>query len=129
MVILKNYELIGAMQSIGEMLQLEDLSTKVNYALNKNLMKIEQSLKVYTKCENELLDKYALKDENKNFIIENNEPKFAPNNKKEYLTKREELLNCEETIDIMDFKLSALPDKIGKGIKLHNIMFMIDDTE
>lgn len=126
-VILKNYEIIGAMQSIVEMLQLDTLSTKVNYNLTKNHMKLEQSLKAYTKCENELLNKYAVKDENEKFIIENNEPKFDPNSKKEYLTKRDELLSCEDTIDILSVKLSALPENIGKGNKLRSIMFMIED--
>jgi hypothetical protein len=127
-VTLKNIELIGAMQSINELLELDDLSTKVNYNLTKNYMKYEQSLKTYTKCEQELLNKYAIKDESGNFKIdENGEPKFAPNNRIEYFKKRDELLSVEDTIDILNIKISLLPEKIGKGKKLRNIMFMIDD--
>ena len=128
-VSLKNIEIINAMQSIGEMLQLEDLSTKVNYNLNKNLMKLEDLLKTYNKCNKELLDKYAIKNEDGSLKIDEdtNEVKFAPNNKKEYITKRDELLSCEEQVDIHNIKLSSLPDNIGKGDKLYNLMFMIDD--
>jgi len=126
-VTLKNYEIIGGMQSINEMLQLDDLSTKVNYNLTKNHMRLEQSIKAYTKCEQELLDKYAIKDELGKFKIDNGEPKFAPNNKTEYLLKRDELLNMEDTVEILNIKLSSLPENIGKGNKLRNIMFMIED--
>ena len=52
---LTNIQIINAMQSIGEMLQLEDLSTKVNYNLNKNLLTFENVLKTYNKCNKELL--------------------------------------------------------------------------
>lgn len=131
-VTLTNIKIINAIQSIGEMLQLEDLSTKVNYNLNKNLMSFENALKAYNKCNEELLDKYAIKNEDGSLKIDENtnEIKFAPNNKKEYITKRDELLECEEQVDIHTIKLSSLPDNIGKGIKLYNIMFMIeDDTE
>ena len=129
---LTNIQIINAMQSIGEMLQLEDLSTKVNYNLNKNLLTFENVLKTYNKCNKELLDKYAIKNEDGSLKIDENtnEIKFAPNNKKEYITKRDELLSFEEQVDVHNIKLSSLPDNIGKGIKLYNIMFMIeDDTE
>lgn len=129
---LKNIQIISAMQSIGEMLQLEDLSTKVNYNLNKNLITFENALKTYNKCNKELLDKYAIKNEDGSFKIdeETNNIKFAPNNKKEYITKHDELLNYDENVTILNIKLSSLPDNIGKGAKLYNLMFMIeDDTE
>ena len=129
---LTNMQIINAMQSIGEMLQLEDLSTKVNYNLNKNLITLENTLKTYNKCNKELLDKYAIKNEDGSYKIDEdtNEVKFAPNNKREYITKRDELLDCEEQVDIHTIKLSSLPDNIGKGNKLYNLMFMIeDDTE
>lgn len=129
---LTNIQIINAMQSIGEMLQLEDLSTKVNYNLNKNLITFENVLKTYNKCNKELLDKYAIKNEDGSYKIDEdtNEVKFAPNNKKEYIAKRDELLDCEEQVDIHTIKLSSLPDNIGKGNKLYNLMFMIeDDTE
>lgn len=126
---LTNIQIINAMQSIGEMLQLEDLSTKVNYNLNKNLITFENILKTYNKCNKELLDKYAIKNEDGSLKIDEDtgEVKFAPNNKKEYITKRDELLDCEENVDIINIKLSYLPDNIGKGNKLYNLMFMIDD--
>lgn len=126
---LTNIQIINAMQSIGEMLQLEDLSTKVNYNLNKNLLTFENVLKTYNKCNKELLDKYAIKNEDGSLKIDENtnEIKFALNNKKEYITKRDELLSCDEQVDVHNIKLSSLPDNIGKGIKLYNIMFMIDD--
>ena len=129
---LTNIQIINAMQSICEMLQLEDLPTKVNYNLNKNLITFENVLKTYNKCNKELLDKYAIKNEDGSLKVDENtgEVKFAPNNKKEYITKRDELLSCEEQVNIHTIKLSSLPDNIGKGSKLYNLMFMIeDDTE
>jgi translation initiation factor 2 alpha subunit (eIF-2alpha) len=60
-VTLKNIEIVNPMQSIGELLLLEDLSTKVNWNLTKHFKKLQSSFKTYSECEQELLKKHALK--------------------------------------------------------------------
>jgi hypothetical protein len=128
-VTLKNIEIVNAMQSIGELLLLEDLTTKVNWNLSKNFKKLQSSFKTFSECEQELLKKHALKNEDGSLKTdEDGEAKFAPKMKVEYFEKRSELLNCEDTIDILSIKLSDLPDKIGKGVNLLNLDFMIDDS-
>jgi len=128
--ILKNIEIINAVKSISELLQLEDLPTRINWILSKNLRKLQSSDETYSKCEIELLNKYVLRDdENKIRQDENGNPKFAPKMKDEYMKRLNELVECEDTICVHVIKLSDLPEKLGKGVNLFNIDFMIDDSE
>ena len=58
------------------------------------------------------------------------DPEFAPTMKAEYLIKRNELLACENNLDILTVKLSELDGHEDiMGTDLYNIMFMIDDND
>lgn len=129
--ILKNVEILNAMNSTKILLQTEDkeFSVKARWNLMKNMKRYESLFKTYSEMEFELLKQYALKDESGNIKLdEKNEPKFAPNSKNEYLVKREELLNCENTVDLLTVNLSDLEGHVSNGEILYHLEFMIDDT-
>jgi hypothetical protein len=131
---LKNYEIINAIETIKQFLNLKDISTKLDYALNKNLLHLELPYKAYINSEVDLINKFALKDDQGKFITDqNNKPKFTPNNNHKLRFEQDELLNIENCVDIYSIKLSLFPDKLvndkGEKITLHNIMFLIDECE
>jgi hypothetical protein len=127
---LKNYEIINAYESIKSLLSIKGFSTKLNYNLNKNLIKLEPSYKTYVASEQLLIDKYALKNEDGSFKLDKNkQPEFDSNSLKKYMLEREELLNYEDNITLFKLSLSSFPDNIGEGIILRGIMFLIDENE
>jgi hypothetical protein len=130
---LKNIEVINAMNSTKILLQTEDkdFSVKARWNLMKNMKKYESIFKTYSESEIEYVSRYAMKDVDGKFISEEgtNEPKFTPSNKNEYLSKRDELLECENTIDILKVKLSDLEGHVKNGEILYHLEFMIDDSE
>lgn len=128
--IFKNYEILNAIEAFKELVAIK-LPTKVSWNVTKNVKKIESSFKDYLECENEILKKYALTDENGNLRLdEQNQPKFPPNNIDKYNKERNELLQCEDTIDILTINLSDLEGKNISAATLLNLEFMIiEDTE
>ena len=126
--ILKNIEIINIINSINELMN-EKLPTKVGWNISKNLRKLDASFKTYIELENKLVKEYAIKDDNGEIVLDNNNPKFAPNNKEKYLKERQELLNCEDEFDFLTINLSDLNNINIKPSILFNLEFMIaDDT-
>lgn len=126
-ITLKNYEIINAVNSLKELLQLDNLSTKVNWNLSKNFKLLLNSHEIFNECEANLLNKYVLRDdENKIRQDENGNPKFSPKMHNEYLIEHNELLQCEDNVNILTIKLSDFPDNIGRGMNLFNLDFMIE---
>lgn len=124
---LKNYEIINAYKTIGELME-EKLPTKVQWNITKNLKKITVAFHNYLEFEQELIRKYALKDDhNKIKLDDNNQPMFPPKNQNEYITERNELLNCEDVLDITMINLSELQNVNLKGTTLLALEFMIKD--
>lgn len=130
-VILTNFELLNAMAATKELLKIvsDKLSTKTKWNLVKNMKKMEQSYKVYSECEMDLINQYALHDEKTNEIKldDKNEIMFTPANKKEFIKKKEELLKMDNTIDILTVPLSELDNPAISGEILYLISFMIDE--
>jgi hypothetical protein len=137
-VILNNAEVLNAFISMHNILQLKGLPIKTFWNISKNIKKIEKIYTTYIECENKLVKQYALKDEQGNICLHNEnsinglkgDPEFAPTMKAEYLIKRNELLACENNLDILTIKLSELDGRDDiVGADLYNIMFMIDDDD
>lgn len=123
-----NEKFIIAFKTLDLLLHTTELSRQVNWNLSKNLDKLESFYKRYTKHQTELLNKFVLFDENNKIRTnENGEPRFAPQKRNEYLVALTELLECEETIDLLIIKFTDLPEVLSKGISLSHIAFMIDD--
>lgn len=125
--ILKNIEIINIINSINELMN-EKLPTKVGWNISKNLRKLDASFKTYIECENKLVKEYAIKDDEGNVVYdENNQPKFAPNNKVSFLKEQQELFNCEDEFEFLTINLSDLNNINIKPSVLFNLEFMITD--
>ncbi len=105
---LTNKKILNDIHMLNNLSNLE-LPVKVSYKIAKNIMNIEKELKVYNTQRQKLIDKYCLKDENnQNVIDENNN--FTIDNKylDKWNKKINELLDIEVDIDILTFKIDEL---------------------
>ena len=128
---LKNIEIINAIQSIGVLADL-DLSITTSWNITKNTKKLESLFKTYAEYEGKIIEKYAIKDENNQVKIDkDNQYKIAPKFINIFNKERNELLNCENEVDISMIKVSDLIDEENKNkIKpaiLISLYFMIED--
>lgn len=130
---LKNIEIATAFQSLGGLTNL-DLPIKTSFSIARNTKKIESAFKIFSECENQLIKKYAIKNESGEIKIDENyqyriEPKFVD----KFKSERNELFNCDNKIDIFMIKSSDLQDEENKNkIKpatLLSLYFMIDEDE
>ena len=127
---LKNHEVLNAMQSIKQLLQVEDTKfpVKTRWNLMKNMKKFESVYKTFSEMEFNLLKQYALKDGDNEIVLdEQNNPKFSPKSKTEYLLKHTELLNCENQVDLLSVDLSDLEGFVPQGEILYHLEFMINE--
>jgi hypothetical protein len=129
-IVMKNYEILNKIEALRELSQLI-LPMKTSWNITKNIKKFEASIRTYSECEYELVKRYAIKDENGNVKFDDKgQPKFPPNNLEKYYKERQELLDCEDTLDILNIKLSDLENVDIKPATLMNLDFMIvDDSE
>lgn len=105
---LTNKKILNDIHMLNNLSNLE-LPVKVSYKIAKNIINIEKELKVYNTQRQKLIDKYCLKDENnQNVIDENNN--FTIDNKylDKWNKKINELLDIEVDIDILTFKIDEL---------------------
>lgn len=87
----------------------KQLPVKVSYAIAKNISKIERELEVYNKERQKILDKYCIKDEEGNNLIdENNQLKIADEHLEDWNKDINELLDIEIDIDIHKFNVNDL---------------------
>lgn len=101
-----NAILLASLETMKGMLDNKDYSTKFNYAIGKNVIIIEKELEAYNMSRNKLIEKYAKRDENDKFIIEDNQIELT--SKEEFDKEIEELLKIENEVDFFDIKLSTL---------------------
>ncbi|WP_286312047.1 DUF1617 family protein [Romboutsia ilealis] len=87
----------------------KQLPVKVSYAIAKNISKIESELKIYNTERQKLIDKYCVKDEEGNNVIdENNQLIIADENMTDWNNAINELLDIEVEIDIHKFNINDL---------------------
>lgn len=133
---LKNYEILNAAGAIKELIKISEMDTKTKWNFIKNLNKLQTIIDDFSKLEIDLVKEYSLKDENGDIkiyesdegIFKKGEPKFAPANHLKFLNKRNELLQCESSVEIHKIKLNELP-KIEDGTLLLLCQFIIDDND
>ena len=68
---LTNKKILNDIHMLNNLSNLE-LPVKVSYKIAKNIMNIEKELKVYNTQRQKLIDKYCLKDENNQNVIDEN---------------------------------------------------------
>ena len=105
---LTNKKILNDIYMLNNLSNLE-LPVKVSYKIAKNIMNIEKELKVYNTQRQKLIDKYCLKDENnQNVIDENNNFTIDDKYLDKWNKKINELLDIEVDIDILTFKIDEL---------------------
>ncbi len=105
---LTNKKILNDIHMLNNLSNLE-LPVKVSYKIAKNIMNIEKELKVYNTQRQKLIDKYCLKDENnQNVIDENNNFTIDDKYLDKWNKKINELLDIEVDIDILTFKIDEL---------------------
>lgn len=135
-ITLKNYQLINGVTAIKELINNPEMSTKTKWNFIKNLNKFQSVIDDFSKMEIDLVRKYALKDENGEIIVyeddedgyKKGDAKFAPGNRGKFIRERNELLQCESDIDIHLINLDDLPN-IENGNTLLLCSFLIDDSD
>lgn len=125
-ITLKNIEIITAFNSAKDLMNVKDVPVKVSWNITKNIKKIEKAFKVYAELEQKLIQEYALKDDEGAIKVdENNQPKFPP--RSEYYVKQSELLDCEETFELLTIKLEDLEKCSLSPATLYSLDFMIEE--
>ncbi|MDU2198233.1 MAG: DUF1617 family protein [Peptostreptococcaceae bacterium] len=82
----------------------KQLPIKVSYAIAKNVSKIEKELEIYNKERQKLLDKYCVKDEKGNLVIDESNNYSIEEEYIDICNKElNELLDIEVDIDIHKF--------------------------
>ncbi len=105
---LTNRRIVNDANFLGT-LNNKQLPIKVSYAISKNISKLESELKIYNKERQKLIDKYCIKnEEGENLIDENNQLKIADKHLDTWSKELNELLDIEIEIDIHRFKLDDL---------------------
>lgn len=105
---LTNRRIVNDANFLGT-LNNKQLPIKVSYAISKNISKLESELKIYNKERQKLIDKYCIKNEDgENLIDENNQLKIADEHLDTWNKELNELLDIEIEIDIHKFKLDDL---------------------
>lgn len=130
-ITLKNFEIINTFNLLKEIAQIE-FDWDDAWDIKRNMKKLELEIKTFSECENDLVQKYAIKDEELNVKTdENGQPKFAPNNQDKFKKEQTELLNCSCELDLKKIKCSSIKTKLkDKGIKpsiLFDLDFLIED--
>lgn len=125
-ITLNNTEIINAFNSANELMQCKDLPVKISWDIAKNMKQINDAFNTYLKVEKELIKEYAIKDDNGGVKLDNNnQPKFPP--RSEYYSKRNELLECENTLKMIIIKLDNLGGCNISPATLYNLGFMIEE--
>lgn len=105
---LTNRKIVNDANFLGALTH-KQLPIKVSYAIAKNISKIERELEIYNKERQKLIDKYCIKDEERNNVIdENNQLKIADENLEAWNKDINELLDIEVDIDIHRFNVNDL---------------------
>jgi hypothetical protein len=86
------------------------LPRRISVAISKNLTSLQKELEIYIKQDIDIANRYAVKDENGKFVLtEKNEHTFeTEEDRKGFLSEREELNNVEIDVDVMTFDAEAL---------------------
>lgn len=105
---LTNRKILNDSNFLGGLIH-KQLPIKVSYAIAKNVSKIEKELEIYNKERQKLLDKYCVKDEKGNLVIDESNNYSIEEEYIDICNKElNELLDIEVDIDIHKFNESDL---------------------
>lgn len=105
---LTNRKIVNDSSFLGNLTQ-KQLPIRVSYTIAKNISKIEKELEIYNKERQKIIDKYCIKDdEGNNVIDENNQLKISSENLNTWNKEINELLDIEVDIEIHKFNINDL---------------------
>jgi hypothetical protein len=122
----KNYEILDIANALKQLINIK-LPFKASWNISKNVRKFDEALKNYWEFENKLANEYAIKDDKGLKFGEDGFLMFPPNNKDKYNKEHSELLNCEDTIDILPINSSDFTGTEIEPSLLLKLDFMISD--
>ena len=134
-----NIEIINALSAIKELMEIK-LPSNVSWNLTKNMKKLIPAFNDFDEAEKKLIEEYAVKDDKGNikFVgenqfkinrIEKRLGQIIEGKEDEFINKKNELMQFEDTIDIHMIKFSDLSKVEVKGTTLFSLEFLIDDDE
>lgn len=109
MIILKLYELESILPSLNKLLDKE-LPLKISYSLFKLAKRLNEEYKFYNTKRQELIEKYAERDEKNNIKTENNTIPIQKELVEECNSKLLELNNFEFEIEFKPISIDLLGD-------------------
>lgn len=107
---LSNKEIVNSVSILGAISQ-KQLPVRVSYVIAKNIINIQEELKVYNVEREKLIKKYSELDEDGNTKIENGSIKLKDDCINNWNKDMEELLNIENEINIQKFKMAEFTGK------------------
>lgn len=107
---MKASELILNYNRLSEVAKKDKLyQAKLNYALAKNIMAMEQEVKIYSQSRNDIVRKFAQIGEDGNPVVSNDKYTFDSSEKQEqFISAMEELETTDIEIDIHKVSVSIL---------------------
>ena len=87
-------------------LRKKKLPVKLGYAIKKNLAAVSDAGSAYDAERHEALERYAAKDENGNFIVENG--RYSIEDKENFSKDIDELLTIETEVDIQTVSVEEI---------------------
>ena len=101
------------------------LPIKVSYAIAKNIKKIDNELDIYNSEREKLIDKYCVKNENgEKLVDEDNNLRIAEDNLNDWNKAMQDLLDIEVDVDIHKFNRD---DLINSNIEMKPAELMVID--
>jgi hypothetical protein len=126
---IKYSEALNILDACKELLKIDINDIKVRVKIVKNIRNLENLLKTYTECDYNLLTKYAIKDDDGNIkVFEDNTYRITPKYIPEYNKQKNELLNVEDEVELLHFTIDELSkvDNISNEVLL-NLANIIDE--
>lgn len=125
MVKLSNRRIVNDLEGLKPLMQ-KQLPVKVSFTIARNLVKIEEVLKVYNAEKEKIINKFAEKQEDGKVKIENDSFVILPENVEQWNTEYNELLDIENEIETYTFSIDDLKDDMSTA-EIMLIDYMIEE--
>lgn len=106
-ITIKNYELLNIYTSLNTLIT-QKLPVSVGWNLTKNRTIIKGVIDDFFKAEQSLVSEYAIKRDGQVLYKEDGQPEIQPKYKEVFLKEHNELLNCENQVDLIPINLSDI---------------------
>lgn len=106
-IVIKNYELLNMYTALNTLIT-QKLPVSVGWNLTKNNNVIKSIFDVFFKAEQSLVFEYAIKKNGQVLYKEDGQPEIQPKYKEVFLKEHNELLNCENQVDLVPINLTDI---------------------